>query len=197
MNWFNKLSYKNNYISRGLHYFFELAISTLSATLQAGDLIDQVDRERGANKNQSRGIQFIHAKQLSHHPNTRYTLLVMDSCCHIISYHIVSYRIVSYRIVSYRIVSYRIVSYHIISYHIISYHIISYHTISYHIISYHIISYHIISCQCHVMSCLVRRPAPSTVGRESSITRNNTGNKVAIFLAPVFPCFSTTSRWRT
>ena len=57
----------------------ELAISTLSATLQAGDLIDQVDRERGANINQSRGIQFIHAKRLTHHPNTRYTLLVMDS----------------------------------------------------------------------------------------------------------------------
>ena len=47
--------------------------------LQAGDLIDQVDRERGANRNLSRGIQFIHAKRLAHHPNTRYTLLVMDS----------------------------------------------------------------------------------------------------------------------
>ena len=80
VNWLDKLSYKNKYIS-GLHYFFfELAISTLSATLQAGDLIDQVDRERGANRNQSRGIQFIHAKRLTHHPNTRYTLLVMDSC---------------------------------------------------------------------------------------------------------------------
>ena len=43
VNRFNKLSYKNKCIS-GLHYFFELAISTLSATLQAGDLIDQVDR---------------------------------------------------------------------------------------------------------------------------------------------------------
>ena len=52
----------------------------LSATLQAGDLIDQVDRERGANRNQSREIQLIHAKRLTHHPNTRYTLLVMDSC---------------------------------------------------------------------------------------------------------------------
>ena len=78
VNWFNKLSYKNKYIS-GLHYFFELAISTLSATLQAGDLIDQVDRERGANSNKSRGIQLIHAKRLTHHPNTRYTLLVRDS----------------------------------------------------------------------------------------------------------------------
>ena len=77
MNWLNKLSYENKYIS-GLHYFFELAISTLSATLQAGGLID-LDRERGANRNQSRGIQFIHAKRLTHHPNTRYTLLVMDS----------------------------------------------------------------------------------------------------------------------
>ena len=67
------------YIS-GLHYFFELATSTPSATLQAGDLIDQVDRERGANRNQSRGIQFIHTKRLTHHPNTRYTLLVMDPC---------------------------------------------------------------------------------------------------------------------
>ena len=79
VNWFNKLSYSNEYIS-GLHYFFELAILTLSATLQAGDLIDQVDRDRGANRNQSRGIQLIHAKQLTHHPNTRYILLVMDSC---------------------------------------------------------------------------------------------------------------------
>ena len=79
VNRFNKLSYKNKYIS-GLQYFFELAISTLSATLQVGDLIDQVDRERGANRNQSRGITFIHAKRLTHHPNTRYTLLVMDSC---------------------------------------------------------------------------------------------------------------------
>ena len=35
-------------------------------------LIDQVDRERGANRNQSRGIQLIHAKRLTHHPNTRY-----------------------------------------------------------------------------------------------------------------------------
>ena len=78
-NWFNKLSYKSKYIS-GLHYFFELAISTLSVTLQDGGLIDQVDRERCANRNQSRGIQFIHAKRLTHHPNTRYTLLVMDSC---------------------------------------------------------------------------------------------------------------------
>ena len=60
--------------------FFELAISTLSATLQAGDLIDQVDRERGVNRNQSRGIQLIYAKRLTHHPNTNYTLLVMDSC---------------------------------------------------------------------------------------------------------------------
>ena len=51
----------------------------LSATLQAGDLIDQVDRERGSNRNQSRGVQLIHAKRLTH-PNTRYTLLVMDSC---------------------------------------------------------------------------------------------------------------------
>ena len=40
-------------------------------------MIDQVDRERGANRNQSRGIQFIHAERLTHHPNTRYTLLVM------------------------------------------------------------------------------------------------------------------------
>ena len=78
VNWFNKLSYKNKYIS-GLHYFLELAISTLSATLQDGGLIDQVDRERGANRNQSREIQFIHAKRLTHHSNTRYTLLVMDS----------------------------------------------------------------------------------------------------------------------
>ena len=78
VNWFNKRSYKNKYIS-GLHYFFELAISTLSATLQDGGLIDQVDRERGANRNQSRGIKFIHAKRLTHQPNTRYTLLVMDS----------------------------------------------------------------------------------------------------------------------
>ena len=78
VNWFNKLSYKTKYIS-GLHYFFELAISTLSATLQAEDLIDQVDRERGANRNHSRGIQLMHAKRLTHHPNTRYTLLVMDS----------------------------------------------------------------------------------------------------------------------
>ena len=59
--------------------FFELAISTPSATLQAGDLIDQVDRERGANRNQSRGIQFIHAKRLTRHTNARYTLLIMDS----------------------------------------------------------------------------------------------------------------------
>ena len=79
VNWLNKLSYKNKYIS-GLHYFFELPISTFSATLQPGDLIDQIDRERGANRNQSRGIQFIHSKRLTHHPNTRYTLLVMDSC---------------------------------------------------------------------------------------------------------------------
>ena len=78
VNWFNKPSYKNKYIA-GLHYDFELAISTLSATLQAGDLIDQVDRERGANRNQSRGIKFIHAKRLTHHPNTRYKLPVMDS----------------------------------------------------------------------------------------------------------------------
>ena len=48
--------------------------------LQAGHLIDQVDRERGANRNQSRRIQFIHAKRLTHHPNTRYTPLVMDFC---------------------------------------------------------------------------------------------------------------------
>ena len=61
----------------------ELAISTLIATLRAGDLIEQVDRERGANRNQSRGIQFIHAKRLTHHPNTRYILLVMDSWKHI------------------------------------------------------------------------------------------------------------------
>ena len=79
VNWFNKLSYKNKYIS-DLHYFFELAISTLSATLQDAGLIDQVDWERGANRNQSRGIKFVHAKRLTHHPNTRYTLLVMDSC---------------------------------------------------------------------------------------------------------------------
>ena len=59
--------------------FFELAILTPSATLQAGDLIDQVDRERGANRNQSRGIQLIHAKRLTRHTNTRYTLLIMDS----------------------------------------------------------------------------------------------------------------------
>ena len=65
--------------------FLELAISTLSATLQAGDLIDQVDRERGANRNQSRGIQFIHAKRLTHHPNTRCTLLVMDSWHYIVT----------------------------------------------------------------------------------------------------------------
>ena len=78
VNRFNKISHKNKYIS-GLHYLFELAISTLSATLQAGGLIDQVDRERGANRNQSRGIKFIHAKRLTHHPNTRYTFLVMDS----------------------------------------------------------------------------------------------------------------------
>ena len=77
VNWFNQLSYKNKCIS-GLHYFFELVISTRAqrdAALQAGDLIDQVDRERGANRNQSRGIQFIHTKRLTHHPNTRYTLL--------------------------------------------------------------------------------------------------------------------------
>ena len=81
---FNKLSYKNKYIS-GLHYFFKLAISTLSAKLQLEtSVIDQVDRERGANRNQSREIQFIHAKRLTHHPNTRYTLLVMDSCLCII-----------------------------------------------------------------------------------------------------------------
>ena len=47
--------------------------------LKAGDLIGQVDWERGANTNQSRGIQLIHAKRLTHHPNTRYTLLAMDS----------------------------------------------------------------------------------------------------------------------
>ena len=39
--------------------------------VKVGDLIDQVDRERGANRNQSRGIQFIHAKRLTYHPNTR------------------------------------------------------------------------------------------------------------------------------
>ena len=38
----------------------------------------------GANRNQSIGIQFIHAKRLTHHPNTRYTLLVMDSCKYLI-----------------------------------------------------------------------------------------------------------------
>ena len=54
-------------------------------TLQAGDLIDEVDRERGANRNQSRGIQLIHAKRLTHHPNTRYTVLVMDSCNNLLS----------------------------------------------------------------------------------------------------------------
>ena len=39
----------------------------------------ELDRERGANRNQSRGIQLIHAKRLTHHlhPNTRFTLLVM------------------------------------------------------------------------------------------------------------------------
>ena len=79
VNRINKLSYKNKYIS-GLHYFLELVNLTLSATLQAGDLIDQADRERGANRYQSRRIQLIHAKRLTHHPNTRYTLLVMDSC---------------------------------------------------------------------------------------------------------------------
>ena len=84
VNWFNKLSYRNEYIS-GLRYFFELAISTLSATLQAGYFIDQVDRDRCANRNQSRGIQLIHAKRLTHHPNTRYTLLVMDSCHGLVS----------------------------------------------------------------------------------------------------------------
>ena len=72
------------YIS-GLHYFFELAISTLSAALQAGDLIDQVYWEHGTNRSQSCGIQFIHAKRLTHHPNTRYTLLVMNSCQSLIS----------------------------------------------------------------------------------------------------------------
>ena len=54
-----------------LVFIFELAIPTLS-----------VDREHGEKRNQSRGIQFIHAKRLTHHPNTRYTLLVMDSCYH-------------------------------------------------------------------------------------------------------------------
>ena len=61
---------------------FETQFSLL--TLQAGDF-DQVDRERGANRNQSRGIQLIHAKRLTHHPNTRYTLLVMDSWQNILS----------------------------------------------------------------------------------------------------------------
>ena len=42
--------------------------------------LNRVDRERGVNRNQSRGVQLIHAKRLTHHPNTRYTLLVMDSC---------------------------------------------------------------------------------------------------------------------
>ena len=85
VNWFNKLSYKNKCIY-GLHSFlnspFWRSVQLVDATLQAGDLIDQVDRQRGANKNQSRGIQMIHAKRLTHHPNTRYTLLVMDSCIH-------------------------------------------------------------------------------------------------------------------
>ena len=54
-------------------------IQLVDTTLQAGDLIDQVDRECGANRYQSRGIQFIHAKRLTHHPNTKYTLLIMDS----------------------------------------------------------------------------------------------------------------------
>ena len=88
VNWFNKLSYKNKCIS-GLYYFLNSpvwrSVQLVDTTLQAGDLIDQVDRERGANRNQSRGIQLIHAKQLTHHPNTRYTLLVMYSCPHIIS----------------------------------------------------------------------------------------------------------------
>ena len=35
-------------------------------------------------RNQSRGIQLIHAKRLTHHPNTRYTLLVMDSWLNLI-----------------------------------------------------------------------------------------------------------------
>ena len=61
--------------------FFELAILTLSSASDAASWrLDQVDGERGANRNQSRGIQLIHAKRLTHHPNTRYTFLLMDSC---------------------------------------------------------------------------------------------------------------------
>ena len=83
VNWFNKLSYKNlikiSVFSFWSSLFFELANLTLMPVEPATQRCKQVDRERGANQNQSRGIQLIHAKRLTHHPNTRYTLLVMDS----------------------------------------------------------------------------------------------------------------------
>ena len=68
------------FLTRLTYYWIQI----VDETLQARDLIDQVDRERGANRSQSRGIQLIHAKRLTHHPNTRYTLLVMDSWYYII-----------------------------------------------------------------------------------------------------------------
>ena len=81
VTWFNKGSYKNKCISR--LRFFNLpiwrSVQLVDATRQAGDLFDQVDRERGANRNQSRGTQLIHAERLTHHPNSWYTLPEMDS----------------------------------------------------------------------------------------------------------------------
>ena len=68
-----------NYLIKISIFLVFIIFLNLPFRRSAGDLIDQVDRERGANRNQSRGIQFIHAKRLTHHPNTRYTLLVMDS----------------------------------------------------------------------------------------------------------------------
>ena len=54
------------------------AISMLSAACWRDATSLRLDRERGADRKQSRGIQSIHAKRLTRHSITRYALLVMD-----------------------------------------------------------------------------------------------------------------------
>ena len=124
--------------------FFELANLMLMPVEPATQRCKQVDRERGTNQNQSRGIQLIHAKRLTHHPNTRYTLLVMDSWL----YYIIVYYTIN-TILCYTILYYTIL-YYTILYYTILYYTILYYTILYCTVQY-CIALHCIALYCTIL----------------------------------------------